>query len=106
MSSTQLQNKSFHVVEKTRTSAKCEKMKTARALLFFVVKYANLSRSRCRRRRGYLSFLLMQSCRQKDRERFPFVWKNREELSGKRNRKIFLGQNGTRRACSFYTDLR
>ena len=39
-------------------------------------------------------------------KRFPFVWKNREELSGKRNRKIFLGQNGTRRACSFYTDLR
>lgn len=39
-------------------------------------------------------------------ERFPFVWRNREELSGKRNRKIFLGQNGTRRACSFYTDLR
>ena len=54
-SSTQLQNRSFHVVERTRTSAKCEKMKNARAkrvrLLFFVVKYANLWRScYCRRR--------------------------------------------------------
>jgi len=29
-----------------------------------------------------------------DVERFPFVWKNREEFSGKRNRTIFLGQNG------------
>ena len=45
-SSTQLQNKSFHVVERTRTSTKCQKMKNARAkrakLLFFIVKYANL----------------------------------------------------------------
>ena len=30
-SSTQLQNKSFHVVERTRTSAKCPKMKNALA---------------------------------------------------------------------------
>ena len=30
-SSTQLQNRSFHVVERTRTSAKCQKMKYARA---------------------------------------------------------------------------
>ena len=30
-SSTQLQNRSFHVVEKTRTSSKCQKMKNARA---------------------------------------------------------------------------
>ena len=58
-SSTQLQNRSFHVVERTRTSTKCQKMKNARAkrakLLFFIVKYANLWRSRCRRRRGCLS---------------------------------------------------
>ena len=30
-SSTQLPNKSFHVVERTRTSSKCQKMKNARA---------------------------------------------------------------------------
>ena len=45
-SSTQLQNWSFHVVERTRTSTKCQKMKNARAkrtkILFFIVKYANL----------------------------------------------------------------
>ena len=58
-SSTQLQNKSFHVVEKTRTAVKCTTMKIARArfakILFFVVKYANLWRSCRRRRRGCLS---------------------------------------------------
>ena len=61
-SSTQLQNMSFYVMERTRTSAKCRKMKNARAkrakLLFFFVKYANLWRSCCRRRRGCLSSLL------------------------------------------------
>ena len=45
-SSTQLQNRSFHVVERTRTSSKCQKMKNARAkrakILYFIVKYANL----------------------------------------------------------------
>ena len=45
-SSTQLQNMSFHVVERARTSAKCRKTKNARAkrakLLFFFVKDANL----------------------------------------------------------------
>ena len=45
-SSAQLQNRSFHVVERTRTSSKCQKMKKARAkrakILFFIVKYANL----------------------------------------------------------------
>ena len=30
-SSTQLQKRSFHVVERTRTSSKCQKMKNARA---------------------------------------------------------------------------
>ena len=55
-SSIQLQNRSFHVVERTRTSAKCLKMTNARAkraeLLFFIVKYANLWRSCCRPRRS------------------------------------------------------
>ena len=60
-SSTQLQNRSFHVVERTRTSSKCQKMKYARAKrakrLFFTVKYANLWGFCCRRRRGCLSSL-------------------------------------------------
>ena len=60
-SSTQLQNKSFHVVEGTRTSLKCQKMKNARAkrakILFLIVKYANLWGFCCRRRRGCLSSL-------------------------------------------------
>ena len=61
-SSTQLQNRSFHVVERTRTSSKCQKMKYARAkrakILFLIVKYANLWGSCCHRRRGCLSSLL------------------------------------------------
>ena len=61
-SSTQLQNKSFHVVERTRTSSKCQKMKNARAkcakILFFIVKYANLSGFCCRR--GCLSSLFWE----------------------------------------------
>ena len=61
-SSTQLQNRSFHVVERTRTSSKCQKKKNARAkrakILFFIVKYANLWGFCCRRRRGCLSSLL------------------------------------------------
>ena len=60
-SSTQLQNRSFHVVERTRTSSKCQKMKYARAkrakILFSIVKYANLWGFCCRRRRGCLSSL-------------------------------------------------
>ena len=44
-SSTQLQNRSFHVVERARTSSKCQKMKNARAkrakILFSIVKYAS-----------------------------------------------------------------
>ena len=40
-SSTQLQSRSFHVVERTRTSTKCQNMKNARAkrakILFFIV---------------------------------------------------------------------
>ena len=61
-SSTRLQNRSFHVVERTRTSSKCQNMKNARAkrakILFFIVKYANLWGFCCRRRRGCLSSLL------------------------------------------------
>ena len=48
--STQLQNRSFHVVERMRTSAKFHKMKTARpkrAKLFFYVQYVNLWRFCC-----------------------------------------------------------
>ena len=60
-SSTQLQNRSFSVVERTRTSSKCQKMENARAkrakILFFIVKYANLWGFCCRRRRGCLSSL-------------------------------------------------
>ena len=61
-SSTQLQNRSFDVVERTRTSAKCQKMKNARAkrakILFLIVKYANLWGFCCRLRRGCLSSLV------------------------------------------------
>ena len=64
-SSTQLQNWSFHVIERTRTSTKCQKMKNARAkranILFFIVKYANLWGFCCRRRRGCLSSLLFRA---------------------------------------------
>ena len=60
-SSTYLQNWSFHVVERTRTSSKCQKLKNARAkrakILFFIVKYASLWSFCCRRRRGCLSSL-------------------------------------------------
>ena len=62
-SSTQLQNRSFHVVGRTRTSTKCQKMKNARAkrakILFSIVKYANLSGFCCRRRGSCLSSLLI-----------------------------------------------
>ena len=59
---TQLQNRSFQVVERTRTSSKCQKMRIARAkrakILFSIVKYANLRGFCCRRRRGCLSTLI------------------------------------------------
>ena len=64
-SSTQLKNRSFHVVERTRTSSKCQKMKNAHAkrakILFFIVKYANLWGFYCHRRRGCLSSLVSNS---------------------------------------------
>jgi len=60
--STQLQNRSFHVVERTRMSSKCQKMKNARAKrakrLFFIVKYAILWCFCSRRRRGCLGSLI------------------------------------------------
>ena len=60
--STYLQNRSSHVVERTRASSKCQKMKNARAkyakIQFFIVKYANLWGFCYRRRRGCLSSLL------------------------------------------------
>ena len=64
-SSTQLQNRPFHVVERTRTSSKCQKMKNARAkrakILFSIVKYANSWGFCCRRRRGCLSSLIFET---------------------------------------------
>ena len=61
-SSTQLQNRSFHIVERTRTSSKCQKMKYASAkrakILFSIVKYANLWGFCCRHSGGCLSSLL------------------------------------------------
>ena len=45
-SSPQLESRSFHVVERTRTSSKCPNLKNARAkraeILFFIARYANL----------------------------------------------------------------
>ena len=56
--STQLHNRSFHVVERTRRSSKCQKMRNAHAkhakLQFFSVKYANLWGFCCCRHRGCL----------------------------------------------------
>ena len=77
-SSTQLQNRSFHVVERTRTSSKCQKMKNARAkrakILFFIVKYANLWGFCCRRRRSCLSSLLYSiSLRDRGPRWFVFI---------------------------------
>ena len=48
--------RSFHVIERTRTSSKCQKMKNARAkILFFIVKYLNLWGFCGPRRRGCLT---------------------------------------------------
>ena len=64
-SSTQLQNRSFHVVERTRTSSKCQKMKNARAkrakILFSIVKYANFWGFCCRRRRGLIKLPIVKN---------------------------------------------
>ena len=77
-SSTHLKNWSFHVVERTRTSSRCQKMKNARAkrarILFFIVKYANLWGFCCRRRRGCLSSLIesLRSTTRRQRQRHKF----------------------------------
>ena len=77
-SSTQLQNRSFHVVERTRTSSKCQKMKNARAkrakILFFIVKYANLWGFCRRRRRGCLSSLKLISVKRIIKNRSAEGW--------------------------------
>lgn len=61
--SMQLQNRSFQVVYWKRTAAKCAKLKNSRAkranLLVFIIKYANLWRSRVPSRPGYLSHFHM-----------------------------------------------
>ena len=71
---TQLQNRSFHVEERARTSSKCQKLKNALAkrakILFFIVKYANMWGFCCRRRRGCLSSLLCHSRRRKTKLMF------------------------------------
>ena len=41
-SSTQLQNRSFHVVERTRTSTKCQKMKNAQACEKYCFSLSNM----------------------------------------------------------------
>ena len=79
-SSTHLKNRSYHVVERTRTSSKCQKMKNAPAkcakILFFIVKYANLWGFCCRRCRGCLNSLIPQF-------RPPFLqFKARTSLGG------------------------
>ena len=71
-SSTRLQNRSFHVVERTRTSSKCQRIKRARAkhakILFSIVKYANLWGFCCRRRRGCLSSRKFWTSERRSRE--------------------------------------
>ena len=61
-SSIQLQNRSFHVVERTRTSSKCQKMTNARAkrakILIFHCQICKFAGFCCRRRRGCLSSLI------------------------------------------------
>ena len=82
-SSTQLQNRSFHFVERTRTSTKCQKMKNARAkrsrILFFIVKYANLWGFCCRRRRACLSSLISATRRQRQRHTFCILIKQKQK---------------------------
>jgi len=60
-SSTHLQNWSFHVVERMRTSTKSQKMhvQSMQKYCFFIVRYAHLWGFCCRRRRGSLSFLMV-----------------------------------------------
>ena len=74
-SSTHLQNRSFHVVERTRTSSKCQKMKNVRAkrakILFFILKYANLWGFCCCRRRR--SCYAPRRRRQREHHKFAYL---------------------------------
>ena len=107
-SSTQLQNRSFHVVERTRTSSKCQKIKYARAkrlkILFFIVKYANLWGFCCRRRRarGCLSTLLREETSTKHWGRrvvFQFnlveIWRPVEKRSSDCDYHLSAGKNSS-----------
>ena len=80
--STQLQNWSFHVVERTRSS-KCQKMKNARAkrakILFFIVKYGTCGGFCCRRRRGCLSSLISFTQLKKQNSQAQFDKSSRSE---------------------------
>jgi len=71
--------KQVHVVERTRTSSKCQKMKPARAkrakIMVFIVKYANLWGFCCSRRRGCLSSPIGHFTSWKERERLRDVQK-------------------------------
>ena len=96
-SSPQLQSRSFHVVERTRTSSKCPNLKNARAkraeILFFIVRYANLWRFWCRRRRGCLSSL-------KDSGHLRILEKCRKHLPAARVFYISLVFSNARRVLS------
>ena len=89
---TQLQNRSFYVVERTRTSSKCQKMKNARAkrvkIQFFIVKYANMWGFCCRRRRGCLSSLLTAWTTS-----MLNFWSTKNLLTINRSRTTFLIEN-------------
>ena len=98
-SSTQLQNRSFHVIERTRTSSKCQKMKNARAkrakILFFIVKHTNLKGSCCLRRRGCLSSLVSSGVHGKS---FHCVSEFKKKLTGTvcamlKNSELFSGSH-------------
>ena len=70
----------IHVIEKTRTPSKCQKIKNARAkrakILFLIVKYAHLWVFCCRRRRGFLSSLVIN-------ESLPLTPGKEREVPGK-----------------------
>lgn len=68
-SPTQLQNRSFHVVQRTKTSAKCPNMKNNYVLFFHC-----LWRSCCRCRRGGWSSLILIIFGVADRTRITAKW--------------------------------
>jgi len=95
-SSTHLKNRWFHVVERTRRSSKCQKMKNARAkrarILFFIVKYANLWGFCFRRRRGCLSSLTesLRSTTRRQRQRHKFCIFNEANKEFARTSRAFF----------------